>query len=70
LFLAHRGWARWLGVLLSLVGLIVGVISISFALALAPGFSFALIGAIVVLVGYGFILLMLFGGGRHFKRNY
>jgi hypothetical protein len=67
---AHKGWARWLGVLLSLVGLVVGVISISFALALAPGVSFALIGAIVVLVGYAFILLMLLAGGRHFRRRY
>jgi hypothetical protein len=66
---AHKGWARALGIFLALLGLIVGVASISFSLALAPGFSVPFIGSIVVLLGYAFILLMLFAGGRHFRRS-
>ena len=66
---AHKGWARALGIILALLGLVVGVASISFSLALAPGFSVQLIGSIVVLLGYAFILLMLFAGGRHFRRR-
>jgi hypothetical protein len=67
--IAHRGWARWLGVLLALVGLFVGIASISFAIALAPGTSVQLLGAIAVLIGYAFILLALFAGGGHFRRR-
>jgi Na+-transporting NADH:ubiquinone oxidoreductase subunit NqrB len=67
--IAHRSWARWLGILLSLIGLLVGIASISFAIALAPGSSIQLIGAIAVLIGYAFILLALFAGGGHFKRR-
>ncbi|MEX2547900.1 MAG: hypothetical protein WD830_08965 [Chloroflexota bacterium] len=67
---AHKGWARALGILLSLVGLLLGVAAVSFALALAPGFSPTLIGAIVVMLGYAFILLALFAGGGHFRRRY
>jgi hypothetical protein len=66
---AHKGWARAIGIILALVGLVFGVASISFSLALAPGFSVQLIGSIVALIGYAFILLMLFAGGRHFHRR-
>jgi hypothetical protein len=67
---AHKRWARALSILLSLFGLVLGVVGVSFALALAPGFSVSLIGAIVVLLGYAFILLALIAGGSHFKRRY
>lgn len=67
---AHKGWARAVAILFSLLGLLIGVVGVSFALALAPGFSVPLIGAIVVLLGYAFILLALIAGGSHFRRRY
>lgn len=68
--LAHRGWARWLGVLLSLIGLIAGVVAVSGSMALAPGLSVALMISAVLLVAYAFVLLALIAGGSHFRRNY
>jgi len=67
---AHKGWARALAILLSLLGILVGIAGVSFALALAPGASPALIAAMVVLLGYAFIVLALIAGGSHFRRRY
>jgi hypothetical protein len=68
--LAHRGWARWLGVLLALLGLLIGVVAVSGAMALVPGVSVQLMISAVLLVGYAFVLLALIAGGSHFRRNY
>jgi len=67
---AHKGWARAIAVLLSLLGILVGIAGVSFALALAPGASPALIAAMVILLGYAFIVLALIAGGSHFRRRY
>lgn len=67
---AHKGWARALAILLSLLGILVGIAGVSFALALAPGASPAMIAAMVVLLGYAFIVLALIAGGSHFRRRY
>ena len=67
---AHKGWARALGIILALLGLLVSIAGVSFAMALAPGFSVPLIGAIVVLLGYAFIVLALIAGGGHFRRRF
>jgi uncharacterized membrane protein HdeD (DUF308 family) len=66
---AHKGWARALGVLGALLGLIASVAGLSFTLALVPGVSVQLLGAIVVILGYAFILLALIAGGKHFRRR-
>ena len=66
---AHKGWARALGILVSLLGLLVGIAGVSFAVALASGFSVPLIAAVVVLLGYAFIMLALLAGGGHFRRR-
>jgi hypothetical protein len=68
--LSHRGWARWLGVLLSLLGLIIGIVALSGVMALAPGASVPLMISAVLLVGYAFVLLALIAGGSHFRKNY
>ncbi len=65
--LAHRGWARWLGVLLALLGLLVSVIALSAVIALVPGVSVELGIAAVLLLGYAFVLLALIAGGSHFR---
>jgi len=66
---AHKGWARAIGIIAALVGLVVMIAGTSFAIALAPGFSVPLIGTIAVLIGYAFILVALFAGGSHFRRR-
>ncbi len=68
--LAHRSWARWLGVLLSLLGLVVSVMALSAVLALVPGTSAQLVIAITLLIGYAFILLALIAGAGHFRKRY
>ena len=68
--LAHRNWARWLGVLLALLGLIVSVIALSAVLALVPGMSVQLIVASVLLVSYAFVVLALTAGGAHFTAQH
>ena len=65
--LAHRGWARWLGVLLALLGLLVSVVALSAVLALVPGTSVQLMIAVVLLLGYAYVLLALIAGGSHFR---
>jgi hypothetical protein len=65
--LAHRGWARWLGAVLALLGLLVGVVALSAVLALVPGVSVQLGIAAVLLLGYAYILLALIAGGGHFR---
>jgi hypothetical protein len=70
---AHRGWARWIGVVLALLGTLLGVASLFGATS--PRFATdadaqsTLATAIVVLVGYGFTLLALIFGGKHFERR-
>jgi hypothetical protein len=68
--LAHRGWARFLGALLALLGLLVSVISLSAVLALVPGLSAQLVIAISLLIGYAIILLASIAGGGHFRKRY
>jgi hypothetical protein len=65
--LAHRGWARWLGVLVVLIGIAAGVIGLMSTLALVPGASVQLIVSITLLIGYAFIFLALIAGGGHFR---
>ncbi len=67
---AHKGWARAIGIVVALLGLLAMIAGFSFAIALAPGFSVPLIGTIAVLIGYAFILVALFAGGSHFRRRY
>ena len=68
--LAHKGWARGLGSLISILGVLVGVFAVSAALALAPGTSAPMLIAIVLLLGYAFVLLALLAGGSHFRARY
>ncbi len=65
--LAHRNWARWLGVLLALLGLVVSVIALSAVLALVPGVSVQLVVASALVIGYALVLLGLIAGGGHFR---
>jgi hypothetical protein len=67
--LGHKGWGRGLGILFAVVGVLVSVFALSIAMALAPGLSVAALIAIVLVVGYIFILLGLFAGGSHFRRR-
>jgi hypothetical protein len=66
---AHKSWARWLGVLQSLAGLLVAIFAVSAAFALA-GTSVALIVSVILLLGFAFVLLALLAGGSHFTARY
>jgi hypothetical protein len=68
--MAHKGWGRALGLLLALLGLLVSLFAVSMALALAPGASIPVIVAVVLLIGYAFVVLALMAGGKHFRRRY
>jgi hypothetical protein len=68
--LAHRGWARWLGILLALLGLLVTGACLSAILALVPGVSLQLIIAGALVVGYAFVVLALIAAGNHFRARY
>lgn len=65
--LRHKKGARWIGVLLGVVGLLLGVFAVSAALALAPGLSLAMIVGLALLLGYALVVLALIAGGSHFK---
>jgi hypothetical protein len=64
----HRGWGRWLGFLVAVIGLVVSVFAASFTLAI-DGVSAPSILAIAFLVGYALICLALLAGGSHFHRR-
>ena len=65
--LAHKGWARAIGILLSLIGVLIGIFAVSTAIALAPGEVTTMILAAAVLIGYAVALLALIAGGSHFR---
>lgn len=65
--LGHRSWARWLGVVLALLGLLFSIMALTSTMALIPGASVQLIVAIAFLIGYAFVVLVLIAGGGHFR---
>ena len=68
--LGHRSWARWLGVLIGLIGLLLSIVAVTSTVALVPGTSVQLIVAIALLIAYAFVVLALIGGGGHFTARY
>ncbi len=68
--LAHKGWARAIAILLSLLGVLVGIFAVSTAIALTPNDPATLIIAATVLVGYAVALLALIAGGSHFRARH
>jgi hypothetical protein len=68
--LGHRGWARWLGVVLGVLGLLFSIVALTSTMALIPGTSVQLIVAIAFLVAYAFVVLVLIAGGGHFRARY
>jgi len=67
--MAHKSWGRWLGFLLALFGLIVGIFAFSIGYAIAGGFTVPVIIGVVFLIGYILIILALIAGGSHFRRK-
>jgi hypothetical protein len=65
--LGHRGWARWIGILIGLLGLVLSIVVLTTTLALVPGPSVQLGGAITFLVAYAFVVLALIAGSGHFR---
>jgi hypothetical protein len=68
--LGHRSWARWLGVVLGLLGLVFSIVVVTSTLALVAGASVQLIVAVAFLVAYALVVLALIAGGGHFRARY
>jgi hypothetical protein len=68
--LRHRSWARWLGILVALLGLLLSVVAVTSAMALIPGASVQLIVASAFLIAYAIVFLALIAGGGHFRARY
>lgn len=68
--LGHRSWARWLGLVLGLLGLLFSIVALTSTMALVPGTSVQLIVAIAFLIAYAFVVLALIAGGGHFRARH
>jgi len=68
--LGHRSWARWLGVLLALIGLMFSIVALTSTMALVPGASVQLTVAIAFLIAYALVVLALIAGGGHFRARH
>jgi hypothetical protein len=68
--LGHRSWARWLGLLLALLGLMFSIVAVTSTMALVPGASVQLIVASAFLIAYAFVVLALIAGGGHFRARH
>jgi hypothetical protein len=65
---AHRGWGRWLGIVLGLIGTIVGV-WLTYRVAAADGRFASYVAPLAILIPYGLTLLALLFPGDHFRRG-
>ena len=62
----HKPWARWLGIVISVIALLLGVLLL---LVAASGPAAAVLFVVLWLAAYGFSLVGLAAGGRHFARQ-
>ena len=62
----HKSWGRLLGIVLGVLGVLLGVLSV--VPALGVGESGSLVFGVLLLLGYGLVVLGLLGGGSHFRR--
>lgn len=67
--LLHRTWGRILAILVALLGTLFGIVAVMGALNGNSGSGGSIIIPLVILVGYGFVLLAAATGGRHFRRH-
>jgi hypothetical protein len=70
----HKGWARILGILFGILGTLFGLAAVAGAAGNRSGVSSSttgnsLVGALVVLVSYAFVLVILIIAGGHFRRD-
>jgi len=64
--LMHKGWGRLLGVVMATLGVLFGALTLAPALTVGePG---SLVFALLLVAGYGLVLLGLITGGSHFRR--
>lgn len=67
----HKQWARIVAIVLSILGTLLGVLSVVGAIDARVQAEGAGLGvALVIAVGYGFSLFALVAGGNHFQRRY
>ena len=69
----HKGWARALGIILAVLGLLLGVVGavgVAQEAASATEAGREAVVPIIVAVSYGLTLFALIAGGNHFRRRY
>lgn len=66
----HKSWARWTGVVLAVLGLMLGLLMLLGSTNAPTATSGDLIVVIVWLVAYGAALIGLVAGGEHFQPRY
>lgn len=67
---AHRSWARWVGIILALLGLLFGGLGLIGVAADPVTAGEGLIVFFIWLTAYGFSLAALAAGGEHFAPRY
>jgi len=69
----HKGWARAIGIVLAVLGLLLGVVGAvgvaQAAVSAAEAGSEAVV-PVIVAISYGLTLFALIAGGNHFRRRY
>lgn len=66
----HKGWARWLGIVMAAIGLVFGFLLL-FATFMPPaGPAIEMLITIVWLAGHGFVVAALAVAGEHFRPVY
>jgi hypothetical protein len=68
--LAHKSWARWLGVVIGSIGLVIGFLLLIGTFAAPAGGGGDAIIAIIWLAAHGFVVAALAAAGDHFQPVY
>ena len=66
---AHRSWARYLGLVLGALGVLLGIVSIVSSTGSTSSQQIGLVTGLVILVAYALVLVGLIMGGRHFRKE-
>jgi len=66
----HKGWARWLGVVMGTIGLVFGFLMLIAAFLTPAGSTGDLVVVLIWLSAHGFVVAALAAAGDHFRPAY
>jgi len=66
---AHRSWARYLGLVLGALGVLLGIAGFLGGTGQTTSQQFGLVTGLVILAAYALVLVGLIMGGRHFRKE-